>query len=170
VITIYVVTALVEVVSAFVPATPMEPYLVGVVATTDHAPLLLGVAAAAGQATGKLLLFLAARGTIRSGRLRRWLDQRIGKRTNKPGGVASGKPRCAWLARRAALLVALLDRPALTAPIVFLSAVSSLPPLLVTSVYAARTRISARTFGAVCLVGRSIRFVTIAFVPHLIGI
>jgi membrane protein YqaA with SNARE-associated domain len=54
------------------------------------------------------------------------------------------------------------------APTVFLSALLGVPPLLVTTVYAAGTHMSAGTFGAVCLVGRSIRFIAIALVPQLV--
>lgn len=42
-----------------------------------------------------------------------------------------------------------------------------MPPLLVTSVYAAGTRMSAATFGVICLVWRSVRFIAIALVPQL---
>jgi membrane protein YqaA with SNARE-associated domain len=65
-------------------------------------------------------------------------------------------------------LMVLLDRPAVAAPTVFLSALLGIPPLLVTTVYAAGTRMSAATFGVVCLVGRSIRFIAIALVPELV--
>jgi hypothetical protein len=63
-------------------------------------------------------------------------------------------------------LIILLDRPVVAAPTVFLSAVVGMPPLLVTSVYAAGTHMSAATFGAICLVGRSVRFIAIALVPQ----
>jgi hypothetical protein len=43
-----------------------------------------------------------------------------------------------------------------------------MPPLLVTSVYAAGTDMSAATSGVTCLVGRSIRFIVIALVPQLV--
>jgi hypothetical protein len=65
-------------------------------------------------------------------------------------------------------LIILLDRPGVAAPIVFLSALVGVPPLLVTSVYAAGTHMSAAMFGAICLVGRSIRFIAIALVPPLV--
>jgi membrane protein YqaA with SNARE-associated domain len=49
-----------------------------------------------------------------------------------------------------------------------LSALVGMPPLLVTSVYAAGTPMSAATFGAICLVGRSVRFIAIALAPQLV--
>lgn len=65
-------------------------------------------------------------------------------------------------------MIVLLDRPLVAAPTVFLSALLGLPPLLVTSVYAAGTSMSGATFGVVCLVGRSVRFIAIALVPELV--
>jgi membrane protein YqaA with SNARE-associated domain len=63
-------------------------------------------------------------------------------------------------------LKTLLDRPVVAAPTVFLSALVGMPPVLVTSVYAAGTHMSAATFGAICLLGRSVRFIAIALVPQ----
>jgi hypothetical protein len=64
-----VTTAAVALASAFVPAIPIEAYLVAAIATTGTDPVALGVAAGLGQTAGKLLTFLAARGFIRSSRL-----------------------------------------------------------------------------------------------------
>ena len=197
-----VTTAAVAAASALVPAIPIEAYLVGVITTTGADPVALGVAAGLGQTVGKLLTFLAARGVIRSSRLRRWLQ----RRTAGPGsGSAEGSPsHRAWPSTRGRLLAArervaailgralpsalvrwaraaarstgaaskrlivLLDRPVVAAPTVFLSAFIGIPPLLVTSVYAAGTRMSAATFGTTCLVGRSLRFIAIALLPQLV--
>ena len=197
-----VTTAAVAAASAFVPAIPIEAYLVAVITTTGTDPVALGIAAGLGQTVGKLLTFLAARGVIRSSRLRRSL----GQHTGPPGsGSTEGSPPrrpCARTRRRLAVarermaatlsravppllkrwsraagrsagaaskrLIILLDRPVVAAPIVFLSALVGMPPLLVTSVYAAGTQMSAATFGAICLVGRSIRFIAIALVPALV--
>jgi hypothetical protein len=63
-------------------------------------------------------------------------------------------------------LIALLDRPVVAAPTVFLSALVGIPPLLATSVYAAGTHMTAATFGAICLLGRSIRVIAIALAPQ----
>jgi membrane protein YqaA with SNARE-associated domain len=192
-------TAGVAVVSAFVPAIPMEAYLVAAITTTGADPVALGIAAGLGQTAGKVLTFLAARGVIRSSRLRRSLGRR-----SEPASADGSPPRGTWtrarsrvgVARRrtaAALdravppalgrwsraatrsvgaaskrLIVLLDRPLVAAPTVFLSALLGIPPLLVTSVYAAGTRMSATTFGAVCLAGRSIRFIAIALAPQLV--
>lgn len=61
--------------SAFIPAVPVEPYLVGAAAVTGQHALLLGVTAGAGQTVGKALMLLGLRGTLRSARLRRWLQR-----------------------------------------------------------------------------------------------
>jgi membrane protein YqaA with SNARE-associated domain len=65
-------------------------------------------------------------------------------------------------------MTTLLDRRWLRAPIVFASALTGVPPLLATTVYTAQTPMPASTFAAVCLLGRSIRFVAIAAAPQLL--
>jgi membrane protein YqaA with SNARE-associated domain len=205
-----VTTAAVALASAFVPAIPIEAYLVAAIATTGTDPVALGVAAGLGQTAGKLLTFLAARGVIRSSRLKRSLGRRAGPLAESPAGLpGSGSaegasPLSIWARTRRRIAVArerlaatlgravppalgrwsraaarsanavskrlivLLDRPLVAAPTVFLSALLGVPPLLLTSVYAAGTHMSAATFGAVCFVGRSIRFIAIALVPQLV--
>jgi membrane protein YqaA with SNARE-associated domain len=157
-------TLLAGFVSAFVPLTPIEPYLVGLVAATGYAPLPLGIAAALGQTVGKLLTFLAARGALRSDWLRRRLARR--KRPEADSKETAARPS-RWWRTAARRLMAQLDKPLLTAPIVLLSAVTGVPPLLATSVYAARTRISTVMFTAACLLGRAIRLVAIAYAPDM---
>jgi membrane protein YqaA with SNARE-associated domain len=198
----FVTTAAVAAVSAFVPAIPIEAYLVAAITTTGADPVAMGIAAGLGQTAGKLVTFLAARGVIRSSRLRRSLAGHTGP----PG---SGSPESsplgrAWARARRRLAVArerlaaavsravppalgrwsraaarsagaaskrliiLLDRPAVAGPTVFLSALLGIPPLLVTSVYAAGTRMSAATFGVVCFAGRSVRFIAIALIPEMV--
>jgi membrane protein YqaA with SNARE-associated domain len=49
------------------------------------------------------------------------------------------------------------------------SAVTGFPPLLAASVYLGRTPMRLITFAATCLLGRTIRFVTIALAPQLAG-
>ena len=98
-----VTTAAVAAASAFVPAIPIEAYLVAVITTTGTDPVALGIAAGLDQTAGKLLTFLAARGVIRSSRLRRWL----GRRPGRPGsGSADGSPRRTWARIRRRLAVA----------------------------------------------------------------
>lgn len=71
------------------------------------------------------------------------------------------------IARTGRKLLSNLDRPSLTVPILMLSAVTGLPPLLATSIYAGGTRINPLVFVVVCFAGRSIRFIAIAYAPYL---
>ncbi|MEU5155285.1 hypothetical protein [Glycomyces sp. NPDC021274] len=189
--------ALTAFVSAFFPITPVEPYLLALAAATAYSPIALGIAAAVGQTLGKTTLFLGARGAFRSARLRRWVEaaeerreRRRADRCAEPasddgvraddGGAApeggGGAPTATRVRRGpiAALiatgrrLLALLDRPSLAVPILLLSATTGLPPLMATSIYAAGTRINLPLFVAACMVGRSIRFIAIAYAPQLV--
>jgi membrane protein YqaA with SNARE-associated domain len=166
-------TLLLSALSAFVPVTPIEPYLV-VLATAGHQPAVpLSLAAALGQTAGKALIFAATRATIRSGRVRRWASKLAGRYTRsparQPGNDASGGGRnyLGRFRRASQRLVARLDRPGLVVPTVLVSSITGVPPLLAVAVHAARTRISAPVFAACCLTGRTIRFLVITLVPGL---
>jgi len=139
---IFVATVLYAALSAFVPFTPIEPYLVGVVAATDANPVALGLAAAVGQTAGKVLIFLSARGGFRR--------------------LKHGRHRAP------SKLLLFLDRPVLAVPVVVVSGLTGIPPLLVTCVYAARTPMPRLFFAAACLIGRAGRFVAVALVPSLV--
>ena len=155
--------AAVGLLSAFLPFTPAEPYLIAAVTTTGAAPVALGVAAATGQTAGKLLIFLGARGAIHSP----WLQRRLGRRTpTEPGrlGTMMARPKAAG-----ARLVAVIDRPRQATGVLLVSAVTGFPPLLAASVYLGRTPMRPALFAATCMLGRTIRFVTIALAPHLVG-
>jgi membrane protein YqaA with SNARE-associated domain len=65
-------------------------------------------------------------------------------------------------------LLALLDRPGLAAPVLFLSAVTGLPPLMAASIYAAGTKMHLSVFLIACFTGRAIRFIAIACAPQLL--
>ncbi|MCZ7379061.1 hypothetical protein [Micromonospora sp. WMMC250] len=157
--------AAVGLLSAFLPFTPAEPYLIAAVTTTGTPPVALGVAAAAGQTAGKVLIFLGARGAIRS----QWLQRRLRRRpatAQPPGRLVAmfARPKAAG-----ARLVEVLERPRHTAGMLLVSAVTGFPPLLATSVYLGRTPMPPAAFAAACLLGRTIRFVMIALVPQLAG-
>lgn len=183
--------ALTALVSAFFPVTPVEPYLIGLAAATGYSPIALGLAAALGQTVGKTTLFLGVRGALRSDRLRGWVDAAERRRERRraarcgefesdvvPGTPVGAKTTMTMRERlRAPLapivavarkLLALLDKPALAAPILLLSAVTGMPPLMATSICAAGTRINLPVFVAACFVGRSIRFIAIAYAPQLV--
>jgi hypothetical protein len=158
--------AAVGLLSAFLPFTPAEPYLIAAVATTSAPPVALGVAAAAGQTAGKLLIFLGTRGAIRSP----WLQRRLSRRTptapRPPGrlGTMLARPKAAG-----ARLVEVMERPRQATGMLLVSAVTGFPPLLAASVYLARTPMRPIAFAVACMVGRTIRFVAIALAPQLAG-
>ena len=166
----------VGILSAFLPFTPAEPYVIAAAATTGAPPVALGLAAAVGQTAGKLLIFLAARGAIRSAWLRRKLDRHPAAAPDKPGtplahpdqldpplahpsrlGTLLARPKAAG-----ARLVEVLDRPRQATGVLLFSAVTGLPPLLAASVYLGRTAMRPAAFAATCMLGRAIRFATIA--------
>ncbi|RZU53847.1 hypothetical protein EV385_5781 [Krasilnikovia cinnamomea] len=160
--------------SAVLPISPIEPYLVGLAATGHQTAVPLSIAAAAGQSTGKLLVFLGARAGLRTGRVQRWYAWATRRIARVPDHAPAYRWPTRW--RRAVVrpvgaagrrLTAVLDRPACTAPVVFVSAVTGVPPLLATSVYAARTPIAAPLFTLACLLGRSLRFLAITSAPLL---
>ncbi|MEU8328445.1 hypothetical protein [Micromonospora sp. NPDC048839] len=160
------VAAGVGLLSAFLPFTPAEPYLIATVATTSAPPVALGMAAAAGQTVGKVLIFLGARGAIRSTWLQRRLRGRPPAAPARPGrlGTMLARPKAAG-----ARLVEVLERPHQSTGMLLVSAVSGLPPLLAASVYLGRTPMRPVTFAVTCLLGRAIRFVTVALAPQLAG-
>ncbi|MGC5660580.1 hypothetical protein ACN261_09290 [Micromonospora sp. WMMD723] len=158
--------AAVGLLSAFLPFTPAEPYLVAAVATTGTPPVALGVAAAAGQTAGKLLIFLSTRGALHSPWLRRRLSRRTptAPRPVSRWGTLLARPKAAG-----ARLVEVTERPRQAIGVLLVSAITGFPPLLATSVYLGRTPLRPAAFGVTCLLGRSVRFVAIALAPRLAG-
>jgi membrane protein YqaA with SNARE-associated domain len=156
-----VAAAAVGLLSAFLPVTPVEPYLLAAVTAAGAPPVLLGLAAAAGQTAGKVVIFLGTRGAIRSP----WLQRRLSTRQppRRVGAMLAG-PKAAG-----GRLVEVLDRPRPATGVLLVSAVTGFPPLLATSAYLGRTPMRPLTFAATCLLGRAIRFVSIALAPHLAG-
>ncbi|CAG7656798.1 hypothetical protein [Actinacidiphila bryophytorum] len=158
----YATTLLVGALSAVLPVTPVEPYVIAVVTTTGDAAWLVGTVAGAGQTAGELIVFLAVRGTLRSV----WIRGRL---TRAEGASRSATPAPPGRFRRwTTAATARLDRPRQAAAVLFTSAVTGLPPLLLTSAYAARTPMSAAVFSATCLTGRTIRFTLVASAPGLL--
>ncbi|MBB2947744.1 membrane protein YqaA with SNARE-associated domain [Actinoplanes lutulentus] len=172
--------------SAFLPFTPAEPYVITAVLTTEAPPVALGLAAAAGQTAGKVLIFLAARGALRSA----WLRQRLDRHPPTPPGPPDAAPtppgrpdavpsppglpdavptspgRLGTLLARpkaaGARLIEVMDRPRQATGMLLLSAITGFPPLLAASVYLGRTPMRPAVFAAMCMLGRAIRFVAIA--------
>jgi phosphatidylglycerophosphate synthase len=68
-----------------------------------------------------------------------------------------------------ARLVEVMERPRHATGVLLVSAVTGFPPLLAVSVYLGRTPMRPAVFAATCLLGRTIRFVTIALAPRFAG-
>ncbi len=137
-------------VSGLVPVVNMESFLVGAALIGHPALVPVAVAAAAGQTTGKTLIFLAARKAMA---------------LPVPGTGRFARP----LARCTERLDRLVPRRGGASAIVLVSAATGLPPLLVTSATVARTAMSTAVFTALCLVGRATRFAAVLAVPGLLG-
>jgi hypothetical protein len=170
---------LMSVVGSFAPVFAAEAYVVAV-ALAQPLGVTLAVAAAvvAGQTLGKLVVLR----TARSARLRggRWTDRwarlvrtRARLAWLRERGRGSRRVRLAgWFRRRVAPVdrwtIDAMARP--QAPLVVaLSGAVGLPPLLVVTVYAGRSRMSATWFAAACAAGRGARMLTLALVPGVAG-
>lgn len=133
--------------SALVPVVNAEVYaVVAASRTATPVALLVVLALAVGQTAGKLVLFEAAR--LGRGRfVRRRAEQ-----------AAETEKQAKWAPR-----IALALRTRRTAvPLVLASAVAGLPPLAAVSLAAGAAGQRRWEFAAVCLAGRTARFVALA--------
>lgn len=142
----------VGVVSALLPLVNAEAYvLIALTRTNVATSLAVAIALAVGQTMGKLLLFEAARrGT---GRLHARLSRHGEGRTER------------WRCR----VCSLMTRRRTGLPTVLASASVGLPPLALVSLVAGASEQKRCEFGAVCLVGRTARFVALA-IPAVIAL
>jgi membrane protein YqaA with SNARE-associated domain len=151
------VTAGVCLLSAVVPVVNAELYLVGLVTQQPQLPWwLVGLAAAVGQLTGKLVFYYAGRGSLR-------LPARLHRRSGP------GRPG-RWSDRLARFQVTCQDRPVWTTSVLLLSAAVGLPPFAATSFVAGVARVRLGIFLYTGLVGRFIRFSAIAAAPGLLNV
>ncbi|MQA17028.1 MAG: hypothetical protein GEV09_23720 [Pseudonocardiaceae bacterium] len=147
-------------VSALIPVFNIELYLVGLVSQRPQlAWWLLGLAAAAGQLTGKTLFYFAGRGSLR---LPDWLHRRSGRR---------GAGRwSAWLGRMHDRFHHTAEhRPVWTVAVLLTSASVGLPPFAATALVAGWAQVRLTVFLATGLVGRFARFSAVAVAPGLLG-
>ncbi|MGC4891629.1 hypothetical protein [Micromonospora sp. DT227] len=157
-------------ISAFLPVVPAEPYLVGLVATTTTNPALLAVAAALGQSVGKLTIFLTARGTLRSPMLRHWLARKRALVARRGDSASQHPGRLRRMANRLVTVVS-ADRHRITGPLLlFVSAFTGVPPLIVMTFTAAAGKMRTAVFAATCLLGRTARMMVVALLPALAGL
>ena len=131
-------------VSALVPVVNIEAYL-GVRASVAHVGSLwvLGLAAALGQMTGKLIWYYLGATALSWGWVRRKVETpKAQERLER------------WRTRTQ-------ERPVLAGLLVLVSAFSGFPPFAIVAVLAGQLRMSLPLFGVLGLVGRWLRFVTV---------
>jgi membrane protein YqaA with SNARE-associated domain len=128
------------VVSSLVPVVNAELLLMGLALATPAAAPLLVVVMAAGQMVGKSVLFLGGGRLTRSSLGGRLARWRLDGRTRRAG-----------------------------APLIGISAFTGLPPFYLVSVAAPALGVSFRTFLAVGLAGRLLRFGVLVALPRLIA-
>ncbi|TVT49270.1 hypothetical protein FNH05_17095 [Amycolatopsis rhizosphaerae] len=152
--------------SALLPLISVEVFVVGLMATEPTARwFLVGAAVAIGQVAGKLLYYLAARGSIR---LPPWLHDRL-HRQRPPT-----RWRQRWHERTKGLRVrldALRERchrhPHWMTGTYGVSSVVGVPPFMATTVLAGLVAMPLVTFVAAGLAGRFVRYSVLASFPAL---
>lgn len=152
--------------SAIVPLINAELFVIGLCASQPGVPWLwLGGAVAVGQIAGKLMYYLAARGSIR---LPKFLHDRLHReRPMTPRRVR-------WQLRTKAIrgkIEALRERcqrhPHWMTGTYGVSSLVGLPPFMATSVLAGMVRMRLTTFLAAGLAGRWVRFSLLAASPAM---
>ncbi|MGW7538762.1 hypothetical protein [Amycolatopsis sp. NPDC054798] len=152
--------------SAIVPLINAELFVIGLCASQHNVHWLwLGGAVAVGQIAGKLLYYLAARGSIR---LPKFLHDRLHReRPLTPRRVR-------WQLRTKAIrgkIEALRERcqrhPHWMTGTYGISSLVGLPPFMATSVLAGMVRMRLSTFLAAGLAGRWVRFSLLAASPAM---
>jgi len=140
---IYLASFVIAIVSAVVPLVNAELYLIGVIAATGRGPeaLVLAAIVAAGQMVGKSVIYQTARGATH-----------LGQRS--PGFAAK--------LERAKTMVERWRRKPLV--LTFVSAWIGLPPFYLVSMVAGVLEIRFRAFVVLGLIGRTLRFATIAVI------
>jgi membrane protein YqaA with SNARE-associated domain len=128
------------VVSSLVPVVNAELLLMGLALASPAAAPLLVVVMAAGQMVGKSVLFLGGGRLTRSALEGRLARWRLDGRTRRAG-----------------------------APLIGISAFTGLPPFYLVSVAAPALGVPFRTFLAVGLAGRLLRFGVLVALPRLIA-
>lgn len=138
--------------SALIPVINAEAGAAGA-AALDHTWVSAVVLIGLGQGVGKTVLFVGVR---RGGH---WVERFRRERPSRPRPTKVG----ATLARWSTQLIAQLDRPIVGGLVVFVSAISGVPPLLLVAVTAALSRVPLWVFTVNVVCGRIIRFFAIAY-------
>lgn len=152
--------------SALIPLISVEVFVIGLVTSDPGIPwIAVGATVALGQIAGKLVYYLAARGSIR---LPDFLHDRL-HRERPPS-----PRRDRWRARTKRVrrwIEALRERchrhPHWMTGTYGISSVVGLPPFMATTVLAGLVRMPMSTFLAAGLLGRFVRFSALAAAPAL---
>jgi membrane protein YqaA with SNARE-associated domain len=152
--------------SALLPLVSVEVFVIGLVASQPGVPwLAIGGVVAVGQIAGKLVYYLAARGSIK-------LPQRLHDFLHRERPPSARRDR--WHLRTKYLrgkLDALRERchrhPHWMVGTYGVSSVIGMPPFMATSVLAGLAKMSMSTFIGAGLAGRWIRFSVLAASPAL---
>lgn len=143
----------VAVLSALVPLISAEVYVVGLVAYGSNLPWwAIGIVLAVGQVAGKLAYYYGGRGSLKLPRLIRRKSDKVGR----------------WGARLARFRDTCRRRPVFAFSFMLVSATCSLPPFAATSIVAGAAKIRLSSFIVAGLVGRFIRFGSLAAFPVLL--
>ncbi|WP_216216316.1 YqaA family protein [Amycolatopsis aidingensis] len=152
--------------SAVVPLISAELFVIGLASSTSGVPwLAIGIVVAAGQVAGKLLFYLAARGSIR-------LPPFLADKLHGSGRDSARKQRWRERTKRVRVwLEALRERchrhPHWMTGTYGASAVFGLPPFMATTVLAGLVRMPMSVFLTAGLLGRCIRFSALAASPAM---
>jgi membrane protein YqaA with SNARE-associated domain len=152
--------------SALLPLVSVELFVLGLVASEPSVPwLAIGGAVAVGQIAGKLIYFLAARGSIK-------LPRKLHDRLHRVRAPSARRER--WDLRTKSLrgkLDGLRERchrhPHWMVGTYGVSSLIGMPPFMATSVLAGLAKMSMSMFIGAGLVGRWIRFSVLAASPAL---
>lgn len=140
--------------SALLPVINAEAAAIGAAAMNSGPWCVPVVLIGVGQTLGKVLLFAGVRGGSQ------WVSRYHRK------GVDMAPPRTRFgrqLADYNRRLLTLLDRPVAGVPIMFASALTGFPPLLLVAIATAMSKTSLRMFAITVLIGRVTRFLIIAY-------
>ncbi|TWE22225.1 hypothetical protein [Prauserella muralis] len=150
--------------SAIVPVISVEVFVIGLMTSESGIPwLAMGAVVAIGQIAGKLLYYLAARGSIR-------LPAVLHDRLHRQRPPSARRERWHLRTKRLRMwLESLRERchrhPHWMASTYGISSIVGLPPFMATTVLAGLVRMSLSMFVAAGLLGRFVRFSVLAACP-----
>ena len=153
--------------SALVPLISIEVFVLGLVSSEPNVHwFLVGAAVAIGQVAGKLLYYLAARGSIR---LPPFLHDRLHRKRPPSQQRERWHRRTKWLRAKVESLRERCHRhPYWMTGTYGVSSVVGLPPFMATTVLAGLVDMRMSTFVTAGLAGRFVRYSALAACPALV--